>query len=121
MPKVLIIEDDLQQLNLYATAFRNREFDVDEAASGLGGLAKAASGRPDAILLDLLMPGMSGFEVLDKLKAKTETKDIPVVVMTNMSKKDADKDVLSRGAKIFLLKAEHVPRQIVEQVQEILK
>ncbi|MEK7477901.1 MAG: response regulator, partial [Patescibacteria group bacterium] len=109
MPKVLIIEDDPQQLHLYVTAFSHREFVVEEAANGPEGLAKAANEKPDVILLDLLLPGMSGFEILERLKAKPETKDIPIVVMSNLTKKDVDQDALNKGAKIFLSKAEYVP------------
>ncbi len=120
MPKILIIEDDPQQLHLYATAFRNREFVVEEAANGPAGLSKAVSDRPDVILLDLLMPGMSGLEVLQKLKDQSQTKGIPTVVMTNLSRNDVDKEALNKGARIFLSKAEYVPSQIVEQVKKIL-
>lgn len=123
MSKILIIEDDPQQLHLYATAFQNRGFEVGQAASGPEGITKALYDQPEAILLDLVMPDMSGFEVMKELKLKHKDggiPDVPIIVITNLTRKNLQEDVLKMGAAAILFKAESVPSQIVEAVKNIL-
>jgi CheY-like chemotaxis protein len=90
------------------------------ADNGQDGLEKARSEKPDAILLDIMMPSMNGLEVLKKLKADPDTKKIPVIMLTNLG---GDKDVktaLMMGAVKYIVKAETTPKQVLDQVEEII-
>jgi len=81
--RVLIIDDDERDRYLLKQQLRESEIIIEEACDGLEGIRQAAKDRPDAIVLDLTMPGMSGFEVLEALKTGTSTHDIPVVICTS--------------------------------------
>lgn len=120
MSKVLIIEDDPLVSRMYQTVFEFEGFEVDMARNGEEGIEKLKKNRPRMILLDVMMPKMSGIDVLTEIKSNPETKSIPVVVLTNLSgDKDAEK-ALELGAVKFIVKSKNKPKQIVEQIREIL-
>jgi CheY-like chemotaxis protein len=81
-PRVLVVDDDEVSRYLVASRLGPAGLAVTEAASGAGGLAEVRRQRPDAIVLDLSMPGMSGFDVLERLKEDPVTRGIPVIVLT---------------------------------------
>lgn len=117
---LLIVEDDPLMSRLYQKIFIFEKYSVESAADGVEGLEKARSVKPMLILLDVMMPKMNGLQVLDKLKADPETKDIPVVVLTNLaSEKDAETALL-KGAVKYIVKSEHEPKEIVAMVKEII-
>ncbi|OGR80918.1 MAG: hypothetical protein A2X32_00685 [Elusimicrobia bacterium GWC2_64_44] len=82
MPTLLIIDDDADFTTIEAAHFTKQGYRVEVAMNGKDGLAKAAAVKPDIILLDIMMPGMNGIEVLRELEAGEETTDVPVVVMS---------------------------------------
>lgn len=82
MPKILMIDDDKDFSSLVFTHFSGLGYSVTVAENGRSGLAAAASGKPDIIFLDIMMPDMNGIEVLRELHAGDETADIPVLVLT---------------------------------------
>jgi len=94
-PHVLVIDDDEISRYLLRTALERDGLEVVEAASGLEGIKLALESPPAAILLDLVMPGTSGFEVLDHLKASPVTRDVPVVVVSSQNLNDQDRDRLA--------------------------
>lgn len=121
--KVLLIEDEPLLIDLYSEAFEREDFVLDIAEDGNIALKKAAN-RPDLILLDILLPGINGFEVLRKLKDSSRTKDIPVIVLTNLGSEQTDKDkrlALSLGAVDYLVKSYHTPEEIVSIINKQLK
>lgn len=121
MAKILIVEDDPLVSRMYQTVFKFEGFEVDMARNGVEGIEKLKTYKPNLILLDVMMPKMSGIEVLQVIKSKDTTKDIPVIVLTNLSgMKDAEA-ALSLGAVKFIVKSKNKPKQIVAQVNEILK
>jgi CheY-like chemotaxis protein len=82
--------------------FRESDFLIQEASSGLEGIREAAKDGPDAIILDLTMPGMSGFEVLDALKSNTATKDIPVIICSSRVLAESERlQLLAKAAAIL--------------------
>ncbi|OGM15655.1 hypothetical protein A2V56_01960 [Candidatus Woesebacteria bacterium RBG_19FT_COMBO_42_9] len=120
MAKVLIIEDDPLMSRMYQKIFSFEGYEVDTADNGEDGLAKVRSGRPNLILLDIMMPKMNGFEVLTKLKTDPETKSLPVVILTNLAgQKDAE-NAMTKGAVKYIVKSEFEPKQVVNMVKEIL-
>jgi CheY-like chemotaxis protein len=121
MAKILIVEDDPLVSRMYQTVFKFEGFEVEMARNGIEGIEKLKKYNPNLILLDIMMPKMSGIDVLHELKANKSTKDIPVIVLTNLSgMKDAE-TALSLGAVKFIVKSKNKPKQIVAQVNEILK
>ena len=85
---VLLVEDDTFLGNIYKTKFDMEGFKVSVAENGEEGLADAKKKKPDIILLDILLPKLDGFRVLEKLKADDELKNIPVILLTNLGQKD---------------------------------
>ena len=121
--RILLIEDEPLLISLYQEAFEEQPYHFDIADTGNDGLRSANDKRPDIILLDILLPGINGFEVLRKLKASAKTKDIPVIVLTNLGSEETDKDrqlALSLGAVDYLVKSYHTPEEVVQIVSEHL-
>lgn len=118
--KILLVEDDPFLQSMYSTKFELENFYVSAASDGLEGLKKAQVEIPDIILLDIMLPGMNGFEVLEKLKADPQTKDIPVILLTNLNQKDDIMRGASLGAVDYLIKAHFMPSEVVKKINKIL-
>lgn len=119
--KILIVEDDEFLANIYQTKFAVEGFKVFIAQDGEQGLKMAKSKAPRVILLDILLPKLDGFAVLAELKKEAATKDIPVILLTNLGQKEDVKKGLSLGAVDYLIKAHFKPSETVEKVKKILK
>lgn len=120
---VLLVEDEPLLIDLYEERFAEESFDLSTAETGEDALKLARAGRVDLILLDILLPGINGFEVLRQLKADIETRDIPVIVLTNLGSEQSDKDkqlALSLGAVDYLVKSYHTPDEMVEIITKRL-
>ncbi len=118
---VLLVEDDSFLANIYKTKFEMEKFKVTLAQNGEEGLEMAEKKKPDIILLDILMPKMDGFAVLEELKKKSATKDIPVILLTNLGQKDDVERGLEMGAVDYLIKAHTKPSETVQKVKSALK
>jgi len=122
MPKkILIVEDDKFLRELIVRKLTNENYDVVQAVDGEQGLQKTKEDKPDLILLDLILPGIDGFEVLAQKKEDPFIASIPVIVLSNLGQKeDVDKG-LSLGATDYLIKAHFTPGEIIEKVRNIIK
>ena len=118
--QILVVEDDQFLRGLMVKKLESEDFDVMQAVDGESGLRLAREKKPDLILLDLVLPGIDGFEVLKQLKADSDTADMQVVVLSNLGQKDDIDRALSLGAKDFLIKAHFTPGDIVEKVKVLL-
>lgn len=119
-PKILIVEDDTFLAGIYANKFEREGFEVVLATDGEAGLKNAKKDAPNVVLLDILLPKLDGFEVLEKLKGDTGTRNIPVIMLTNLGQKeDVDKG-LKLGAVDYLIKAHFMPQETVEKVKKVL-
>ncbi len=118
--KILLIEDDPFLLSMYSTKFTLEKFQVIAAEDGEKGWRLASECKPDIILLDILMPKMNGFEVLEKLKADEATKRVPVILLTNLNQKDEIERGMSLGADDYLIKAHFMPSEVVEKIKNII-
>lgn len=118
---VLLIEDDTFLANIYKTKFEMERFKISIADNGEAGLEEAKKKRPDVILLDILLPKLDGFAVLEKLKADQSLKDVPVILLTNLGQKDDVEKGLELGASDYLIKAHFKPSEVVEKVRKVLK
>lgn len=113
---LLLIEDNPLLTAMYETAFAKAGFEVIFAHDGETGLALAKDKKPDGIILDLLMPGMNGFSVLEKLKEDETTRDITVVVLTVVTKQEDLERAKQLGAADCLIKPELTLAEIVKRV-----
>lgn len=119
--KVLVVEDDEFLSEMYSTKLKLEGFTVKIGHDGEEGLKLAAKILPDIILLDILMPKKNGFEVLTELKEEDKTKDIPVIILSNLGQKEEIKKGMDLGAESFLIKAHYMPSEVITKVKELLK
>lgn len=117
--QILLVEDDPLLVNLYKEKFENEGFGLLVAEDGEAGLELALDKKEtvDIVILDLLLPKMSGIEILSELKKVPEYEKIPIIVLTNMSRQEENRKALELGAKEYLIKADLTPSQLVEKVR----
>ncbi|MBU1110331.1 response regulator [Patescibacteria group bacterium] len=115
---ILIVEDDLFIKELYERQLEKAGFFVESAEDGPQGLIKASERQWALILLDIMLPEINGLDVLRTLKTKPETKDIPVILLTNLGQDSLIKEAFEIGVEAYLIKSAYTPKQIVEEVKE---
>jgi DNA-binding response OmpR family regulator len=120
MPKIAIIEDDQTISQMYRFKFEAEGFTVQTAENGKLGLELAESMKPDIILLDLMMPEMTGDQMLAKMRKTSWGKNIKVIILTNMGEQEIPPEVKSLDIVGLVLKAEMTPRQVAELVKKQL-
>ena len=120
--KVLIIEDDQLLRSLCSKKLLMEGYDVDTAIDSQQGIEKVSKNKPEIILLDLVLPGMSGFEVLKIVKANPDKKiaDTPVIILSNLGQESDIKKGKELGAVDYLIKATTTTDEIVEKIKSIL-
>lgn len=118
--KIAIIEDDQAISEMYRLKFEAEGYIVETAENGKLGLALAEHMRPDIILLDLMMPIMSGEEMLAELRKQPWGKDIKVIILTNRGEQEIPPEVKNLNVTALILKADMTPRQVAELVKSKL-
>lgn len=118
--KILAVEDDIFLKELLAGRFSGGDYTVFHASTGDEALGLAKEESPDVILLDIILPGMSGFEVLENLKADEATSSIPVIILSNLGSEEDIKKGKELGAEDFLIKANNSLDAIVERIGEVV-
>jgi len=120
MKKILFVEDESTLQKTFGEILKQEGYEMISALDGEIGLRLAKAKKPDLILLDLILPKVHGFEVLKKLKEDKETKDIPVIVLTNLEGiGDVDK-AIELGATSYLVKAQYSLEELVEKIKQVL-
>jgi DNA-binding response OmpR family regulator len=119
--KVAIIEDDQAISQMYRIKFEAEGYEVETAENGVLGLKLCEEMRPDVVLLDLMMPEMTGDVMLAKLRATDWGKDTKVVILTNMGEQEIPPQVKELGVSAVILKADMTPRQVAELVKKQLE
>jgi two-component system phosphate regulon response regulator PhoB len=117
---ILVVEDDQYLRELYQLQFEQNGIAVTVAAGGKEALAKVKSIHFDAILLDIMMPDLTGIDVIKVLKQDPATKNIPVIFLTNMGQENIVKEGMALGAIAYLIKSSYLPDQLIKKVTEIL-
>ncbi len=117
MPKIAIVEDDQAISQMYRFKFEAENFDVETAENGELGLQLIATMQPDIILLDLMMPVMTGDIMLEKLRATPFGKTAKVIILTNMGEQEIPQKVRDLGVSAVVLKADMTPRQVADLVR----
>lgn len=120
MPKVAIIEDDQAISQMYRFKFEAEGYEVNTAENGRLGLELIEHMKPDIVLLDLMMPEMTGDEMLAKLRAQPWGKDIKVIILTNKGEQEIPDSVKQLNVSAVILKADMTPRQVAELVKNQL-
>lgn len=119
--KILIIEDDKFLRELITRKLTSEGYQTIEAADGEEGVRMTKSEKPDLVLLDLILPGIDGFEALTRIRKEEETVNVPVVILSNLGQKEDIEKGLKLGATDYLIKAHFSPGEIIEKVSSILK
>lgn len=117
--KVLSIEDDVFLSSLVSGKLIEAGFSVITAATGSDGLAKVKLERPHLVLLDIMLPDMGGFEILEKLKTDPDTRAIPVIILSNLGGRDEIEKGIELGAASYLVKSNILPHEVAEMVSQI--
>jgi DNA-binding response OmpR family regulator len=120
MYKIFIIEDDEIVLSIYQKKVQAEGYTVETALEAETGYAKISVFKPDLLLLDMMLPGMSGGELLTKLRGEEEFKDLPIVVFSGSDSQDVLDEAKALGATRALSKGEFTPNQIVARITEVL-
>ena len=115
--KIAIIEDDQAISQMYRIKFEAEGYEVETAENGKLGLELAEKMKPDVILLDLMMPEMTGDEMLQAMRKTDWGKNIRVIILTNMGEQEAPDIIKTLDVRRFIVKAEMTPRQVAEMVK----
>jgi len=118
--KVLVVDDEDSIREIYRRELQSRGYSVVVAPDGEEGLLKAGEETPDIVLLDIMLPKMSGIDVLKALKENQLTKNIPVLLLTNLGEETIIKEGFELGADGYLLKVSYTPAQVVDEVSKFL-
>lgn len=119
--KILLVEDDAMLAALLAKQLKKEGFEVVEVLNGLDVLETAKTFNPDLVLLDLILPGLDGFEVLRQIKGDDDLASVPVIVLSNLDKESDVKSTIALGADEHLVKVKTKLVDVVETVKRNLK
>ncbi|MDQ5938730.1 MAG: hypothetical protein QG603_762 [Patescibacteria group bacterium] len=119
-PKILFVDDDNFLRKVYEAELKEKNFDVILAQDGEEGLEKAQLDDPDLIILDMIMPKKSGFEVLTELQRNPKTRNIPVIILSNLGQEDDKKKGVDLGAVDYLIKDNITLGILVEKINQYL-
>lgn len=119
--KIFIVDDEKFVVKALTEKLVLEGFSIDSAYDGQEALLKVNQIKPDLILLDIIMPKLDGISVLKRLKAQPETKNIPIIILTNLYDDEKVNEVMKTGDTDYLVKVEHTLSDIVKAVKEKLQ
>ncbi|MAF20668.1 MAG: response regulator [Parcubacteria group bacterium] len=117
---ILIVEDDKFLRELLVRKIKDEGFKLSIAVTGQEALAKAKKDRPQLILLDLILPGMGGFEVLEQIRIDPQISKIPVIILSNIGEEREVEKGIQLGASGYLIKAHFTPDEIIQKIKQVL-
>ncbi len=118
---LLIVEDDSFLYSLIVERLKKEGYNILTATDGIQALKVLETKTPDLIILDIIMPGMNGFEVLKKIKADPKYKDTLIIILSNLGQEHEIEEAKKLGADEFLVKANFTPKEIIEKINALLK
>jgi len=121
MEKILFIEDESTLQKTISEILTQEGYEVISALNGELGLKLAKTKNPDLILLDLVLPKLHGFEVLKELKEDEKTKNIPVIILTNLEGMQDVEKAIKMGAKTYLVKSNYSLEEVTDKIKNALK
>lgn len=117
--KILIVDDDEYLLDIYSVKFSEEGMEVDTAVGGEDALQKIKEGNYSVLLLDIVMPSLDGFEVLQKIEEEGLADDMSVIVLSNQGQPEDIKKAKKYNVDGYIVKANTVPSEVVKEVQKI--
>ena len=118
--RILVIDDEVELVKAVQIRLQTNGYEVEVAYDGLTGVDKAKKDKPDLILLDIIMPGMDGYEVAKNLLAMPQTRDIKIIVFTASQQRDLEDKCKELGITTFIMKPFETPN-LLEMVNKILQ
>lgn len=118
--KILIVEDEETLQRALVEFLTAENFTVVSAVDGESGLALAKSEMPDLVLLDIILPKLDGYEVLEGLKKDAATRNIPVILLTNLESTEDIQRAFDKGATTYLVKSDYRLEDVVKKIKETL-
>lgn len=119
--KILLVDDDEFLIDMYSVKFKNADYEIDTALNGKVALKKMKEDNYDVLLLDLLMPGVDGFEILENIKERNLKGNMNIIVLSNQSKiQDVEKAKFG-DIDGYIVKASAVPSEVLDKVENIIK
>ena len=120
MTKVLVVEDDKMISQMYSVKLKQEGYEVLTAENGSAAIEQAVEHHPDIILLDIILPQLDGFSVLQELRLNKAFKETPIIMLTNLGTTDDIEKGKQMGATDYLVKANLTPGQVCEKIKEYL-
>ena len=121
MKTILLVEDDPFLIDIYTTKLKESGFSVKIATDGEEALQLIKEEKPDLMILDIVLPQVDGWELLRRIKSASESKNLKVIILSNLGQKEEVEKGLKLGAAKYLIKAHYTPSQVVKEVKQILK
>lgn len=118
--KILVVEDDGFLSRIYVSKLEREGFTVTLLENGVEAVKTARQFRPNVIILDIIMPMQNGFQTLSELKSELDTKDIPVLILTDLQVEEDRDKVLAAGAADYLLKTDLSFAEVIEKIRELI-
>lgn len=118
--KILVVEDDRTLARLYAAKLEKSGYEVAVAFDGEEGLEKVVSFQPDVVLLDIIIPKLDGFAVLERMKQDPKAAHIAVILLTNLGQDEDVSKGKKLGARDYLVKSQFTPSEIVQKMEAVL-
>ncbi len=118
--KILLVEDDEMIIEMYKLRFEAEGYGVDITEKGSEAI-ELAKKMPDIILLDIILPEIDGFNILQALKSDTDTKNIPVLLLTNLTQESDKEKAINMGAVDYMVKSMFTPSDVIQKIKEIIK
>lgn len=117
---ILLVDDDLTLREMYDERLKAEGFDIIQASNGDEAIKKAKEVKPNIILLDIMMPKVNGFDVLKELKADSELKDVPVIVLTALIQEVDKVQGKKLGAADYIVKSETMPGEVIAKIKNAI-
>ena len=118
--KILFVEDDEGFFNLFSAALSMKGYQIVHVADGSEAVEKVKSEKPDLVLLDIILPGMSGLDILKELKETEETKNVKIVMLTNFGTDENVTRAMELGSDDYLMKYNVVPSELPNKIASLL-
>ncbi len=120
MKKILLVEDDPFLIDIYSTKLGEAGFKVFIVKDGEKVLETAKSNKPNLIILDIVLPGVDGWQILKQIKQESGLKETKIIILSNLSQKEEIEKGLSLGADRYFIKSDYTPSQVLEEINKLL-
>ena len=121
MKTILLTEDDPFLIDIYSKKLKEAGFEVKIARDGKECLIAIKEKKPDLLVLDIVLPQISGWEILNEIKKDPNLKDLKIIVLSNLGQKKEVEEGLRLGATKYLIKAHYTPSEVVKEIERVLK